>query len=234
MIKTEMVNRSPLRILEQSIHGGLDKGNIGILASKKGVGKTACLVHIAMDKLFQGKHVIHISYSSKVDHIINWYKDIFKGIAKDQKKGFPADVYNEIIKKRVIMNFNQAGTKTDQVLRSLGSIIKEGRFEADTVVVDGFDFSMSNPEELRMFREFALKDGVELWFTASLLGKEPIYNKKGIPFMLERFLEDIEVLITLMYKDDWVRLYLIKNHEFISPGELQIKLDPKTFLIAND
>ncbi|MFW6129293.1 MAG: hypothetical protein ACOC6P_03485 [Candidatus Aminicenantaceae bacterium] len=234
MIKTEMVNRSPLRILEQSIHGGLDKGNIGILASKKGVGKTACLVHIAMDKLFQGKHVIHISYSSKVDHIINWYKDIFKGIAKNQKKGFPADVYNEIIKKRVIMNFNQAGTKTDQVLKSLGSIIEEGRFEADTVVVDGFDFSMSNPEELRMFREFALKDGVELWFTASLLGKEPIYNKKGIPFMLERFLEDIEVLITLMYKDDWVRLYLIKNHEFISPGELQLKLDPKTFLIAND
>ena len=46
MVKAELIKRSPLRVFEQSIHGGLGRGNIGVLASPKGVGKTACLVHI--------------------------------------------------------------------------------------------------------------------------------------------------------------------------------------------
>ena len=73
----------------KAIHGGLGTGNIGVLASPKGVGKTACLVHIATDKLFQGKPVIHVSYSSRVDYIITWYEDIFKEIAKNRKLTTP-------------------------------------------------------------------------------------------------------------------------------------------------
>jgi len=53
MVRKELINRSPLRILERSTHGGVGKGNIGIIAARKGVGKTACLVHIATDQLFQ-------------------------------------------------------------------------------------------------------------------------------------------------------------------------------------
>ena len=64
MIKKELITKSPLRILEQSIHGGIGKGNIAILAAPKGLGKTACLVHIATDQLLQGKHVIHVSFRS--------------------------------------------------------------------------------------------------------------------------------------------------------------------------
>ncbi len=119
MVKAELIKMSPLRILEKSMHGGLGKGNIGILASRKGVGKTACLVHIATDKLLQGKPVIHISYSSRVDYIINWYEDIFTEIAKRRNLENAVEVHDEIIRKRVIMNFKQEGTRTDQILKSV-------------------------------------------------------------------------------------------------------------------
>lgn len=95
MVKAELIKRSPLRIFEKSIQGGLGKGNLGILASRKGVGKTACLVHIATDKLFQGKHVIHVSFSARTDHIINWYEDIFKEIAKKQNLESAVTVHDE-------------------------------------------------------------------------------------------------------------------------------------------
>ncbi len=88
----ELFKRSPLRILESSIHGGLGKGNIGVLASRKGVGKTACLVHIATDKLLQGKPVIHVTYASPGGHIINWYEDIFKELAKNRDRESAARV----------------------------------------------------------------------------------------------------------------------------------------------
>jgi hypothetical protein len=140
MVKAELIKRSPLRVFEKSIHGGLGRGNLGVLASPKGVGKTACLVHIATDKLFQGKPVIHVSYSSRVDYIITWYEDIFKEIAKNRKLRSAVDVHDEIIKNRVIMNFKQEGTRTEQVLKSVEAMITFGKFAADSVIVDGYDF----------------------------------------------------------------------------------------------
>jgi archaellum biogenesis ATPase FlaH len=55
MVKQELIQRSPVRIFEKSIHGGLKSGGLGVIASRKGVGKTAVLVQIALDKLMQGK-----------------------------------------------------------------------------------------------------------------------------------------------------------------------------------
>lgn len=232
MFKSELVKRSPLRILEKSIHGGLGKGNIGIIASRKGVGKTACLVHIATDMLFQDKPVIHVSYASRVDYIINWYEDIFKEIAKKLQLESAVDVHDEIIRNRVIMNFRQDGAKTEQVLKSVEAMIEHGNFAADSIIVDGFDFTQSCVEDLSKFKEFAENLGLEVWFSASLKGDEPVFNESGVPFVLECCLDNVDVLITLRFQDEHVQLNLIKDHEFSSPKDLNLKLDPKTLLIS--
>jgi KaiC/GvpD/RAD55 family RecA-like ATPase len=234
MIKAELIKRSPLRVLEESIQGGLGAGNIGVLASRKGVGKTACLVHIATDKLFQNKPVIHVSYASRVDYIINWYEDIFKEIAKKRELERAIEVHDEIIKNRVIMNFKQDAANTEQILKSLEAMIQFGQFAANTLIVDGYDFSLGSPEDLQKFKEFAKRAGVEVWFSASLKGEEPLFDEQGIPLVLQRYLDGIAVLITLGFKEEHVRLNLIKCHECLSLGELPLKLDPRTLLIARD
>ena len=43
--------RSPLRLLEQGLHGGLGKGNIGVVLAGPGVGKSSFLVGVALDFL---------------------------------------------------------------------------------------------------------------------------------------------------------------------------------------
>jgi KaiC/GvpD/RAD55 family RecA-like ATPase len=234
MIKAELIKRSPLRILEESIQGGLGTGNIGVFASRKGVGKTACLVHIATDKLFQNKPVIHVSYASRVDYIINWYEDIFKEIAKKRELERALEVHDEIIKNRVIMNFKQDAAKTDQILKSLETMIQFGQFAAHTLIVDGYDFSLGSPEDLQKFKEFAIRVGVEVWFSASLKGDEPLFDEQGVPLVLQRYLDELGVLITLSFRGEYVRLNLIKCHECLSLGELPLKLDPQTLLIARD
>jgi KaiC/GvpD/RAD55 family RecA-like ATPase len=234
MIKAELIKRSPLRVLEESIQGGLGTGNIGVLASRKGVGKTACLVHIATDKLFQNKPVIHVSYASRVDYIINWYEDIFKEIAKKRELERAIEVHDEIIKNRVIMNFKQDAANTEQILKSLETMIQFGQFAAHTLIVDGYDFSLGSPEDLQKFEDFASRMGTEVWFSASLKGEEPLFNEQSVPLVLERYLDVIAVLITLGFKEEYVRLNLIKCHECLSLGELPLKLDPQTLLIARD
>jgi hypothetical protein len=233
-VKEELIKRSPLRLLERSISGGLGRGNIGVLASRKGVGKTACLVHIAADKLLQGQHVIHVSYASRVDHIISWYEDIFKEIAKKPGMKSAADISGELIRNRVIMNFKQEGTRTEQVLRSLEAMIVHGQFGAETIIVDGLDFGLTGPEELGKFKDFAGRLGLEVWFSASLRGDEPLFDERGIPFALKDHLGAIDVLISLQHHGDHVHFNLVKDHDRLAPKDMRLKLDPKTLLIARD
>ena len=233
-VKEELIQRSPLRVLEKSISGGLGRGNIGVLASRKGVGKTACLVHIAADKLLQGKPVIHVSYASRVDHIITWYEDIFKELAKKPRMRSALDDFDELIRNRVIMNFKQDGARTEQVLRSLEAMIVQASFPAETVIVDGLEFAQAGPGDLRMFREFAGRLGLEVWFSASLKGEEPLFDDRGIPRELEGFLGVIDVLISLQHHGDHVHFNLVQDHGRLAPKDLRLKLDPTTLLIAKD
>ncbi len=232
MIKAELIKRSPLRILEKSLHGGLGKGNVGVLAARKGVGKTACLVHIATDKLFQDRPVIHVSYAARVDYIIAWYEDIFREIAKKRQLESALEIHDAIIRNRVIMNFKQDATRTDQVLKSIEAMIDCGKFAAEALIVDGYNFSQATTEDLQKFKDFAQKVGLEVWFSASLKGEDPLFDEKGIPHELIGYLDQIDVLISLAYQDDHVRLRLVKDYDFPPPGDLKIKLDPKTLLIS--
>ena len=53
MYRKEINEQSPLRILEQSSHGGLGRGNLGVVMARAGENKTAFLVHIALDDLLR-------------------------------------------------------------------------------------------------------------------------------------------------------------------------------------
>jgi hypothetical protein len=231
-VKEELISRSPLRVLERSISGGLGRGAIGVLASRKGVGKTACLVHIATDKLLQDQHVIHVSYASRVDHIVTWYEDIFKEIAKEPKMSAALDDFDDLIRRRVIMNFKQDGARTDQVLRSVEAMIVHGGFRAETVIVDGLDFAQAGPDDLRKFKDLAGRLGLEIWFSASLKGAEPLFDERGIPRELEDHLGVIDVLISLQHHDGHVHFALVQDHGRLAPKDLRLKLDPTTLLIA--
>ena len=231
MVKSELNKRSPLRIFEKSINGGVGKGNIGVLASRKGVGKTACLVHIAMDKLFRDRHVIHVSFSAKVDHISMWYEDIFKEIAKKRELEDAVSIHDEIIKNRVIMNFNQEGFSTERILNSISAMIDQGHFAADAIMIDGYDYAKASGEDLKALRDFAERTQLEIWTSVSLQKDEP-FDENGMPVILNDYLDNLAVVITLKYEGDYVHLNVVKDHDEIAPHEMSLKLDPKTLLIA--
>lgn len=232
MVKKELISRSPLRIFEKSIHGGVGKGKIGVIASKKGVGKTACLTHIAVDKLLRDRHVIHVSFAGSVDHIISWYDDIFKEIAKKRELEDAPKVQEDLIKNRVIMNFSQAGTSVEQVIGSLKAMIDEGHFPANSIIFDGYNFEEGSPESLKKLAAFAEEMGLEIWFSASLKGETPKFNDNGVPVDLERYLDVIDVLVDLRYEGAFVHLEVVKDHGDVESRDMKLRLDPKSLLIA--
>jgi hypothetical protein len=235
MVKTELIKKSPLRKLDKSIHGGVGAGNIGVVASRRGIGKTACLVHIATDKLMAGKHVIHVSYAKRVDHIISWYEDIFKEISQKRDLDDAMAVHDEIVHNRVIMNFSQQGTNVGQVIAGLTAMMDHGQAATDSVVIDGFDFTQASADDVAAFKAFAEDRSIEIWFTDDYHRDDidgPVLNDEGIPTNLVPFLEKIAVIVTLKAEKDYLHLYLVKDHGTINTEDLPLKLDPKSLLIA--
>lgn len=228
MVRAELVKRSPLRILDKSINGGLKAGDLGIIASHKGVGKTACLVYLAVDRLLQGKHVIHISFSQKTDHVVDWYDTVFTELAR--KLDLDATVVrDEAIKSRMILNFQQDNVSLGQMSKSIEALISDGKFAADILVIDGFDFQAEDGNLIKGLLEFAKESKLALWATADV---EAINS--GLPKELKPFEDDISVLIDLEPKDSHIRLNLRKDYDRLVNENLHLILDSRTLLIVEE
>jgi hypothetical protein len=236
MVKEELVQRSPVRIFMNSIHGGLKSGELGIIASPSGIGKTSVLVQIALDKLLQGKKVIHISFTRHTDHVLAWYEDIFDEFINKKNLENEQDVKNEIVKNRVLMKFTQGGISSDQILRSLHALIKDGGFNADALIVDGFDFSRGTETEAHLvaIKTFAAEMGVSVWYSCTVKGEEPFYDQRNIPQVIKDISGLFEVIIILDPKSDHIALTVSRDRDTNNPEHLALKLDPKTLLILEN
>ncbi|MDY6343713.1 MAG: hypothetical protein SPL79_05375, partial [Sphaerochaetaceae bacterium] len=120
----ELNSLSPMRVFDKAIGGGLGKGNLGVLVSRRGVGKTACLVQLATDKLLHGEHVIHVSFNGNVEHVIAWYKEVFSSISKGLSLDDANSIYEQIVRHRFVMNFSQEDVSIKKVLSNLETQIK--------------------------------------------------------------------------------------------------------------
>jgi len=85
-----------------------------------------------------------------------------------------------------------------------------------------------------MFKEFAGRIGLEVWFSATLKGDDPLFDEKGIPYELKEFLGVVDVLISLQHHGDHVHFNLVQDHGRLASRDLRLRLDPTTLLIAKD
>jgi KaiC/GvpD/RAD55 family RecA-like ATPase len=161
-----------------SIHGGLRAGELGLIASPSGIGKTSVLVQIALDRLLQNRKVIHVSFTQHTDYVLAWYEDIFNEFIKKKKLENEEDIKNEIVKNRVLMKFNQEGITADQILRSLKAMIKDGGFAAEYIIVDGYSFSPEDAERIAKVKDFAREMGASVWYSCTVTGEAPLYDKR--------------------------------------------------------
>jgi len=234
MVVNELIQRSPIRVFEKAISGGLKPGEFGVIASPSGIGKTSVLVQIALDKLLQDKKVIHISFTQHTDYVLVWYKDIFNEFIKKRNLQNEKDVKNEIEKSRVLMKFNQEGLTVEQILKSIRALIKEGGFNADSVIVDGLNFSAVKESHIAAFKAFASEMGVSIWSSCTVKGAEPFYDKRNIPLVLKDYAELFEVIVVLEPKQDNITLTVSRDRETSVSENLALKLDPKTLLILEN
>ena len=231
MVKDELIQRSPVRVFMNSIQGGLGPGELGLIASPSGIGKTSVLVQIALDKLLQGKKVIHISFTQHTDYVLAWYKNIFDEFIRKKNLENEQDVKDEIVKNRVLMKFTQGGISGEQIARSIRTLIKDGGFNAEVLIIDGFDFSAAAEGKIATVKSFAAEMGVSVWFSCTVRDERSVYDNRNIPLVIKDYSDLFEVVIVLEPKPDHIALTVSKNRDACGLENLALKLDPRTLLI---
>ncbi|MFO7848975.1 MAG: hypothetical protein R6V67_03340, partial [Spirochaetia bacterium] len=91
----------------------------------------------------------------------------------------------------------------------------------------------STGEDFRVFKEFAEKLELEIWFSVSLQDEgQELYSRQDIPKIIEPYVDLVDVIINLHHEGDHVNLELVKDHKNIEAKDMNLQLDPKTLLIA--
>jgi hypothetical protein len=219
--------RSPLRLLEQGLHGGLGKGNVGLVLAGPGVGKTSFLVGVALDDLLRGDHVLHVALDQSVSHTRAYYDTVFHELAYSTHLEDEARIHADVDRHRSIRSYPAPGFGPGK-LREAAKFEEEAGNRPGLVVVEGFDVGAASEQEMRDMKALAGEIEAELWFSVAC----PNEQVPGMPAWIEELGDAISVVLALEPDTDSVALRALKEHENPDVEALRVALDPKTLLLV--
>ena len=226
----DFIKVSPLKLLEMSSGDGLGKGNLGVLMARAGVGKTACLIHIAFDMLFRKKRLVHVSLEDTPEKVTSYYNVIFSDLVKALEIRDETEGRMLLERNRMILAYLHKSFEIDRLRRNLNNLREQIEFIPDILIVDGLDFEKVDAETMQGFKNVAGEFNVEIWFSALSHRHITDKNEKGIPYPCNRVDEFLSVVIHLDPGESGIFLKLIKDHDYEVNDDSYIRLDPNTFL----
>lgn len=226
MLKNEMVAKNPLRALDQSSDGGLLPGQMGLVAARAGTGKTAFLIQVAMDSIFRGNQVLHLSVGETVSHVQAWYREMFRDLATGYDLEKAKEVWSEVERNRFIMTFRVQTFSVEKLEERLADLVEQSIFQPRMVLVDKLDLGGEQVRQtLETLAAFAREKGLKIWISGRT------HRDSGeVGSFLDPVQDLFQVVVALdPQADATIALRVVKNPAAGSTGSLS--LDPRTLLL---
>jgi hypothetical protein len=231
MYRKELNERNPLRLFEHSIHGGLGRGNIGVVVARHGIGKTAFLVGIALDEAMRGRKALHVSLDKTVDHMREFYDEIFMDLAHSAHLEDLSSERLEMERNRMIHTYAGKSFTIPKLRHSITFLKEYVHFHPDSLILEGYAFERATLPDMEALRQLALDFEMEMWMSAVTHRGAPS-NDHGIPEPLAKLAPAIAVIVQMTDHNDGVRISLLKDHDNPDVAKLTLALDPSTMLLV--
>lgn len=222
---------SPLRIFDICGSDGLRPGNMAVIIARAGVGKTACLINIALDKIFQGKMLVHISVEETPEKVRFYYNVIFQDFLKVLDLDDDLELRLRVDRNKMILSYLNNSFDLNRLRSSLANLSRKTGFKPDAMIIDGLDFENVEKELLLQLRELAKVLEVEIWFSALSHRHRQDVNERGIPYPCHEVDDLFDVILQLKPEPTGLYLWLLKDREHPIVQNAKLKLDSTTFLV---
>lgn len=220
--------RSPLRLLEKGLHGGLGPGNLGLVIAGPGVGKTSFLVGVALDELLRNKPVLHIALDHNVQHVRDYYDTVFEELAHTtQLDENHVAVRAEMDRLRRIRVYPHGSFDAKRLREALALEAELGP-RPELVVVDGLDVAQRTSAELEEWASAARDAHAEVWMGATVSSE----RIAALPAELKPLERTFSVILAMEPGTGSVALRALKDHDSRDVSALHVALDPKTLLLV--
>lgn len=223
----------PLKILQGSSGNNLGPGATGVVLSRAGGGKSACLVHIAFDKLLGGERVLHVSIDETPEKVTDYYEVRFYNIAKALKLPDDFDIQGLLASNRMILAYMNDTFNVQRLRDNLENLSGNMDFRPDTIVIDGLHVNNSERELIGNIRTLARDMGMEIWMSALYHRHIDKTNIRGIPYPIDEIDDLFDVVFQLKPEGSFICLHMLKNGDNGSGGNSMLRLDPGTFLVIS-
>jgi hypothetical protein len=225
-----LISVSPLKILEKSSEKGLGRGNLGVLIARAGVGKTACLIHIALEKIFRHEKLVHISLDEGPEKVTSYYRVIYSDLLKTLHLKDEPERQSLIDRNRMILAYLNQSFETERLRASLENLAAKLDFKPDALIVDGLDFENAGRPVFEGFKDIAGEFDAEIWFSALSHRHISEVNERGIPHPCRELDPLFDLILLLHSEPSGIHFRLLKDHDNPAVSRNSVMLDPNTFL----
>lgn len=232
MTLPEKLKRSPVRIFERATQGGLGRGNVGVVFSRPGGGKTAFLIGLAVDALLQGRKVLHISTQETIERVTAFYDHLFQMLADSVGLEHRLKALLEMERNRHVLVYDRKVFSLEKLEQSVAFLKSAAAFAPSFVIMDGTPrFGKTEVWEMEGVQRLAREWEAEVWTSSHSHREGQQFDARGVPVEIARFDAFLALIIRLESQADHVRVRILKDHDREETADVHLELDPKTLLL---
>jgi len=161
-----------IKVIDALTGGGLGRGEIGVILTPSGVGKTTALTIIANTAYEQEKNVLQVIFEDTKDqikrkHYTIWAESALSKLDEDEENKRVFDISTRKVKelegkgRLIIKRFSQEDTTMKDIRNWMISYEKKWGFKFDLLVLDYLDCLESHKKEDRHESELTIIKGFE-------------------------------------------------------------------------
>lgn len=234
MKSDQPTGQKAMELVKKTLGNPLRPGELGGVMARAGVGKTACLTHIALEHLFASQPVLHVCIDGVADKIKIWYQELMKSLLSTSSRDEFALLQRRLEGMRFILAYLHQTFSVPKLEQSLQNLEEQTAFHPALVVLDGLHFDHEPRTTIAELQDFARKHEVSLWMSIRTHRHIAISNERGIPYPCHESDDLFGAILSLEPGPEAIQVKVLKHRERYQPEHPGVFLNPQTYLLQRN
>ncbi len=232
ILNNGLLLKSPLSIINHSDIKRQSNDSFIAIVARAGTGKTALVVQLAIDAIFQSNNVLHVSLNEPLEKVKTWYKEVLNNLALLYKLGHIDPLWTSIQAHLFIMTFNVEEFSIPTLKERLRNLTEQKIFKPNVIILDGMLFDKSTKISMENLKTFSQQQHLHMLFTV-IAHRHETLEKGGLPKQIATFDSMFDDIIQIKSKNNKVYIESFKKNH-VDGKKTNYYLDPSTMLIRSD